>query len=184
MIVVIALYDQLMFRPASSPGPTSSALRERERPAGARIMAAQPSPAHPPAPARHRPHRRRAGFLLRLRLPVPRLGHERLRHLAPSQRFVDILWLALLGFLALYRPAEPSTMSRPSSPGPKCPPRGEARPLHPRPGVALLIALASAIWVPIGVMIGLRPRLAEKMQPLAQFPPPFPRTCFSPLRSC
>src|SRR5579864_6227211 len=34
--------------------------------------------------------------------------------------------------------------------------------------VVLLIAIASVVWVPIGVLIGLRPALAEKMQPLAQ----------------
>jgi ABC-type anion transport system duplicated permease subunit len=33
--------------------------------------------------------------------------------------------------------------------------------------VAVLIAISSMIWVPLGVMIGLRPALAEKMQPLA-----------------
>jgi NitT/TauT family transport system permease protein len=38
----------------------------------------------------------------------------------------------------------------------------------------VLIAVASAIWVPIGVEIGLRPRLAEKVQPLAQFLAAFP----------
>ena len=35
--------------------------------------------------------------------------------------------------------------------------------------VAGLILIASLIWVPLGVMIGLRPKLAEKIQPLAQF---------------
>ena len=33
--------------------------------------------------------------------------------------------------------------------------------------VAVLIAISSMIWVPLGVMIGLRPALAEKVQPLA-----------------
>jgi NitT/TauT family transport system permease protein len=35
--------------------------------------------------------------------------------------------------------------------------------------VLLLIALATLIWVPIGVAVGLRPKLAEKVQPAAQF---------------
>ena len=35
--------------------------------------------------------------------------------------------------------------------------------------VIVLIALASLVWVPVGVLIGLRPKLAEKIQPLAQF---------------
>src|SRR6201747_400038 len=33
--------------------------------------------------------------------------------------------------------------------------------------VAVLIAISSMIWVPLGMMIGLRPALAEKVQPLA-----------------
>jgi NitT/TauT family transport system permease protein len=40
--------------------------------------------------------------------------------------------------------------------------------------VAVLIALASLIWVPISVWIGLRPRWAEAVQPLAQFLAAFP----------
>ena len=49
--------------------------------------------------------------------------------------------------------------------------------------VALLIALASIIWVPIGVMIGLRPKLAEAIQPLAQFLAAFPANLLFPSRS-
>jgi len=40
--------------------------------------------------------------------------------------------------------------------------------------VVVLMALATAIWVPVGVWIGLRPRIAEKVQPLAQFLAAFP----------
>jgi NitT/TauT family transport system permease protein len=40
--------------------------------------------------------------------------------------------------------------------------------------VIVLMALATLIWVPIGVWIGLRPRLAQKVQPLAQFLAAFP----------
>jgi NitT/TauT family transport system permease protein len=47
--------------------------------------------------------------------------------------------------------------------------------------VAVLIAIASLIWVPIGVEIGLRPRLAEKIQPLAQFLAAFPANLLFPL---
>ncbi|VWC79071.1 sulfonate ABC transporter permease [Burkholderia lata] len=46
--------------------------------------------------------------------------------------------------------------------------------------VAVLIAIASVIWVPIGVWIGLRPRLAEKLQPLAQFLAAFPANLLFP----
>jgi len=47
--------------------------------------------------------------------------------------------------------------------------------------VALLIAISSVIWVPIGVLIGLRPALAEKIQPLAQFLAAFPANLLFPV---
>ncbi|CAG4886397.1 ABC transporter permease [Paraburkholderia gardini] len=47
--------------------------------------------------------------------------------------------------------------------------------------VVVLIAIASVVWVPIGVLIGLRPRLAEKMQPLAQFLAAFPANLLFPV---
>ena len=47
--------------------------------------------------------------------------------------------------------------------------------------VVVLIAIASLIWVPIGVEVGLRPRLAEKIQPLAQFLAAFPANLLFPI---
>jgi NitT/TauT family transport system permease protein len=47
--------------------------------------------------------------------------------------------------------------------------------------VAGLIFFASLIWVPLGVMIGLRPALAEKIQPLAQFLAAFPANLLFPV---
>ncbi|TAL97610.1 MAG: ABC transporter permease subunit [Paraburkholderia sp.] len=47
--------------------------------------------------------------------------------------------------------------------------------------VVVLIAIASVVWVPVGVLIGLRPRLAEKMQPLAQFLAAFPANLLFPV---
>jgi NitT/TauT family transport system permease protein len=47
--------------------------------------------------------------------------------------------------------------------------------------VIVLIALASLIWVPIGVWIGLRPKLAERVQPLAQFLAAFPANLAFPV---
>jgi NitT/TauT family transport system permease protein len=46
--------------------------------------------------------------------------------------------------------------------------------------VVILITLASLIWVPVGVMIGLRPKLAERVQPLAQFLAAFPANLLFP----
>ncbi|MET3820484.1 NitT/TauT family transport system permease protein [Burkholderia sp. PvR073] len=47
--------------------------------------------------------------------------------------------------------------------------------------VVVLITIASVIWVPIGVLVGLRPRLAEKLQPLAQFLAAFPANLLFPV---
>jgi NitT/TauT family transport system permease protein len=47
--------------------------------------------------------------------------------------------------------------------------------------VLVLIAIASAIWVPVGVAIGLRPRLADRVQPIVQFLAAFPANLFFPV---
>ena len=45
----------------------------------------------------------------------------------------------------------------------------------------VLIAIASLIWVPIGVWIGLRPRIADRAQPIVQFLAAFPANLFFPV---
>ena len=47
--------------------------------------------------------------------------------------------------------------------------------------VVVLIALASLLWVPIGVWIGLRPRAAQIVQPIAQFLAAFPANLLFPM---
>ncbi len=47
--------------------------------------------------------------------------------------------------------------------------------------VAVLIAVASLIWVPIGVWLGLRPRAAARAQPIAQFLAAFPANVLFPI---
>lgn len=47
--------------------------------------------------------------------------------------------------------------------------------------VAVLIALASLIWVPIGVWVGMRPQVASIVQPIAQFLAAFPANLLFPL---
>jgi NitT/TauT family transport system permease protein len=47
--------------------------------------------------------------------------------------------------------------------------------------VAVLIALASLVWVPIGVWIGLRPWAATRVQPVAQFLAAFPANVLFPM---
>ena len=47
--------------------------------------------------------------------------------------------------------------------------------------VFLLIALASLVWVPVGVYVGLRPTVARLVQPVAQFMAAFPANLLFPV---
>lgn len=47
--------------------------------------------------------------------------------------------------------------------------------------VIVLIILSSLIWIPVGVWVGLRPHLAQKLQPVIQFFAAFPANLFYPL---
>jgi NitT/TauT family transport system permease protein len=47
--------------------------------------------------------------------------------------------------------------------------------------VIVLIGLASVIWVPIGIYVGLRPKLTQVVQPVAQFLAAFPANILFPL---
>ena len=49
--------------------------------------------------------------------------------------------------------------------------------------VVVLIAIATVVWLPIGILIGLNPRLAEKIQPLAQFLAAYPANLVFPVAS-
>ena len=47
--------------------------------------------------------------------------------------------------------------------------------------VVVLVGMASLVWVPVGVWIGLRPGLADRIQPLAQFLAAFPANVMFPV---
>lgn len=47
--------------------------------------------------------------------------------------------------------------------------------------VLIIVLISTVIWVPIGVWIGLRPRIAEIAQPIAQFLAAFPANVLFPL---
>src|ERR1700744_3341100 len=47
--------------------------------------------------------------------------------------------------------------------------------------VVVLIAMASVVWVPIGVWVGVRPRMANMVQPVAQFLAAFPANLLFPI---
>jgi NitT/TauT family transport system permease protein len=47
--------------------------------------------------------------------------------------------------------------------------------------VLVLVAVASVVWIPLGVAIGLRPSVAGKVQPIAQFLAAFPANLLFPV---
>jgi NitT/TauT family transport system permease protein len=47
--------------------------------------------------------------------------------------------------------------------------------------VFILIGLASVVWVPVGIWVGMRPRVAQYVQPVAQFMAAFPANLLFPL---
>jgi len=47
--------------------------------------------------------------------------------------------------------------------------------------VGVLVAIATVVWVPIGVSVGLRPKLTARIQPIAQFLAAFPANLFFPV---
>ena len=47
--------------------------------------------------------------------------------------------------------------------------------------VVVLIAIATVIWVPIGVLVGTKPRLTQFVQPVAQFLAAFPANVLFPI---
>jgi NitT/TauT family transport system permease protein len=47
--------------------------------------------------------------------------------------------------------------------------------------VVVLMVIATLVWVPIGVWVGLRPKWARRIQPLAQFLAAFPANLFFPI---
>ena len=178
MTVVILLYDQLLFRPmvawaekfrVEQTGLQAVArswvfdLFQRSR---LLDLAARP-----------------IGLGLRVvagaRLELPP-GIGRLSRWAPPRRLADIAWqgivLAALAYVlySLARLAQ-NTLSWGDV--------GDAF----RNGaltllrVAVLIVLATAVWVPIGIAVGLRPRLAGKVQPAAQFLAAFPANLLFPV---
>ena len=115
----------------------------------------------------------------RARLALP-LGLNRFSRWSPPHRILDIAWygltLAAIGYgvwtLVQFAGTELSW---------------EDVAIATRNGgltllrVAILIVLATVIWVPIGVAVGLRPKLAEKVQPVAQFLAAFPANLLFPV---
>ena len=178
MLLVIIVYDQLMFRPivawadkfrfeqtASGDPPTSWMLDLFRRTRALRALTLPFAAAN------------RAFSNLRLNLPaVLRLGGAAD---SPS-RILDAAWFIVIaigtgyaGFLA-YRYLSASLGLRDVL-------AAIGYGLITLARVVVLIALATLIWVPVGVWIGLRPKLAERVQPLAQFLAAFPANLAFPV---
>ncbi|MGE7469294.1 ABC transporter permease [Bosea sp. NPDC003192] len=176
MAIVIGLYDQLLFRPIVA---WADKFRFEQ-------TAGQQKPrswVHSLA--------RRTRLLKRLTAPLAWLGGRlllvRFRG-APSARrevsagtgkALDRAWIALvlgLGFWAMWTAIVYLGQSLSWSDAWDPLARGLVTLLR----VTVLIAVASLIWVPVGVWIGLRPAVAERVQPVAQFLAAFPANVLFP----
>jgi NitT/TauT family transport system permease protein len=179
MLLVIIAYDQLLFRPlvawadkfrfeqtASGTAPTSWMLDLFRRTRALRALS------YPFAALN------KTFSNLRLALPA-RLRVESKRKAKPS-RTIDALWLVFIiagtGYAAwnVYEYLSATLGPTDVFSAAAC---GFIRLAR----VIVLIALATLLWVPIGVWIGLRPKLAERIQPLAQFLAAFPANLAFPV---
>jgi len=176
MLVVILLYDQLLFRPLvawvdrfrveQEPGvrvPQSWALTMMRR---SRLVQAASLAFH--------------ATVLWTSRAVKRTDKPVAEAPEATRRSLDLLWVSLLvaavvlGLWHLVWGLIKDT------------------PLHEALGVCglalltmarvfVLIALASLVWVPIGVWVGMRPRVTQFVQPIAQFMAAFPANLLFPI---
>ena len=179
MLLVIIAYDQLLFRPvvawadkfrfeqtSSGNAPTSWMLDLFRRTRALRAVTI-------PFSALNK-------MISNLHIAVPQPWKLAAKRPGPPSRIVDGLWLALIvastGYAAwvIYQ-----YLSATLSPSDVLGAFGYG--LITLARVIVLIALATLIWVPVGVWIGLRPKLAERIQPLAQFLAAFPANLAFPV---
>jgi NitT/TauT family transport system permease protein len=176
MLVVIIVYDQLLFRPL-----VAWADRFRIEAEGA----------DEPPPAWVLNILRRSQLMDRVASPFQALLHKSYR-LAPrkihteqpatafANRLADVAWIALIAAIVVYAMWRIFTFVRVEV---------TLHDLFYAAGlglvtflrVAVLIAIASAIWTPIGIYVGLRPHLARIVQPVAQFFAAFPVNLLFPI---
>jgi NitT/TauT family transport system permease protein len=178
MLLVIIAYDQLLFRPvvawadkfrfeqtAAATAPTSWMLDLFRRTRALRSLT------YPFAALKKAISNLHVAIPAGLRMPV---GSGR-----PS-RIVDALWLAFVLAITGYTGWRAyAYLSATLSPSDVFSAVGYG--LITLTRVIVLITLATLIWVPVGVWIGLRPRLAERIQPLAQFLAAFPANLAFPV---
>ena len=177
MLVVILIYDQILFRPLvawadrfrfeQEPGglpPTSWVLNVLRR---SRIvehltrqfgilwrLSLRPRPADKPAAAERASRGNTSRIAFQLGLIATAIAALALWQIVGFAvggiKLADVGTVLLLGLATLAR-------------------------------VIVLIAIASVIWVPIGVWVGTRPRAANLVQPVAQFLAAFPANLLFPI---
>ena len=179
MSVVILLYDQLLFRPvvawaskfrvelsASQIVEELWVLRIFQRGRAFRFMARSVS-------------RRLMGTAFwRMELPVTfqrrEAGNSR------ASRIMDVVWFAAIGLATAWSAWKIAAfVSTELSWSDLLDTIGLTSLTLLR--VVTLLALATVFWVPVSVWIGLRPRVAERVQPMAQFLAAFPANVLFPL---
>jgi NitT/TauT family transport system permease protein len=178
MLLVIIAYDQLLFRPvvawadkfrfeqtASAAAPTSWMLDLFRRTRALRALTY-------PFAALNK-------AISNLHIPLPDFLRAPMRR-GPPSRLVDALWLALIAASTGYA-AWRAYRYLSAALGPSDVVNAVGCGLLTLLRVVVLIALATLIWVPVGVWIGLRPKLAERIQPLAQFLAAFPANLAFPV---
>jgi NitT/TauT family transport system permease protein len=180
MIVVIGMYDQLMFRPlvawadkfrfeqtAAQSVPESWVLDLIQR---TRLMRRLLAPFASLLEAIMR---------IRVRTPIRRPRVERLE-VGKAAWLTDLLWYGLVAAIAAYG-AYRAVSFIASELGWADVLKVVGLGIVTLVRVTALILIASLIWVPLGALIGLRPALAERIQPLAQFLAAFPANLLFPI---
>jgi NitT/TauT family transport system permease protein len=178
MLVVILLYDQLLFRPlvawadrfrfeqqAGAAPPRSFVLDVLRR---SRLVAALTAPLS---------RLWRRSFHLRIFASGRASGTQT----SDGRRgWGDWLWTAIVAVLAVFAlwRVEQFVVTGVSLPEVG---RAAAFGLATLTRVLVLIAIASAIWVPVGIYVGMRPRVAQPIQPVAQFLAAFPANVLFPI---
>ncbi len=180
MLVVIILYDQLLFRPlvawadkfrfettASADAPQSWMLDLLRRSRLVRVLVT--------------PLAWLARTVWTLRLPaMPSFGTVEAGNAATRSRLADGLWIGLIALGAAYG-AYVSIGYLKTNVGWIDVATVLADAFITLARVIVLMALATLLWVPVGVWIGLHPKLAEKVQPLVQFLAAFPANIAFPV---
>ncbi|MFZ0494637.1 MAG: ABC transporter permease subunit [Methylocella sp.] len=178
MLAVILAYDQLLFRPLVAFSVRFrvelSAGQTQEKSFVANVFART----HWMRASMRAPAQLLRGIaLLRMELPV---RSSKVPQSHALSRVIDILWVACVGLgtvwagwlIVDYVRQELSWSDFWQS---------VLYTLFTMVRVVLLMALATLVWVPAGIWIGLRPALAEKVQPLAQFLAAFPANVIFPV---